>query len=75
MSVRLNGKFTSSNATKAWDINQLRSEQKLLQLIHEKYWSDYPTLRAIAKRMTGVELLDYKSRIEFGCNGMGYTKN
>ena len=78
-----NGKFTSSNATKAWDINQLRSEKKLLQPIHEKYLSDYKIFRKVSYNMTkikeldiygGVDILDYNSRIEFGCRGMGYTQ-
>ena len=54
-----NGKFTSSNATKAWDINQLRSEQKLLQPIHEKYLSDYNTFRFVSKGMTKIMEFDF----------------
>lgn len=65
------GNYTS---TKNWDINQLRAEQKLLQPIHEKYLLDYPTFRYVTEKMTGVTILNYDSRIEFGCNGMGYSK-
>ena len=44
-------------------------------LLHEKYLLDYPAFRKASKIMTGVTILDYDSRIQFGCNGMGYTKS
>lgn len=65
------GYYTSA---KDWDINQLRSEQKLLQPIHEKYLSNYPTFRYVSKKITGVTILDYNSRIDFGCAKMKYSQ-
>ncbi|WP_189471676.1 DUF637 domain-containing protein, partial [Litchfieldella qijiaojingensis] len=76
----------------AWDINQLKNEQRILQPIHEAYLEDrdwfagagkwatdsdsYVTsrfLRDDMKQMSGgVDILDYDSRIEYGCKLLGY---
>ena len=74
----------------AWDINQLKNEQKILQPIHEEYLSGHDTFLGVSKYMTdsdrgagdlpvdvpgisgGVDILDYKSRVEFGCKLLGY---
>ncbi|WP_339435037.1 DUF637 domain-containing protein [Pseudomonas orientalis] len=82
-----NGKATDPVA---WDINQLKAEQRTLQPIHEKYLSGYDTFLGVSKYMTdsdkgakklpldvpsisgGVDVLDYKSRVEFGCKLLGY---
>jgi len=65
----------------AWDINQLRSEQQTLQLIHEGYlnW----IFAGLAEWMTdtnkkngmpgGINMLDLRSRIEYGCRLLGYS--
>lgn len=57
-----------------WDIKQLRDEQALLQPIHEKYLSDKDWFRSISGWMTDVDILDYKSRIRYGCKLLGYTE-
>ncbi|MBK8525520.1 MAG: hypothetical protein IPL58_16680 [Betaproteobacteria bacterium] len=86
----------TSNAV-VWDINQLQSEQKVLQPVHEKYLSGTTTFRFVSSIFTdtnipvfgpgnnfgltdskqgqpgGVKLLDYKSRVEFGCRLLGYN--
>ncbi|WP_274585780.1 hypothetical protein V9W64_05910 [Neisseria leonii] len=57
-----------------WDIKQLGDEQALLQPIHDKYLSDKDFFRSVSKAMTGVDILDYKSRIRYGCRLLGYTE-
>lgn len=57
-----------------WDIKQLQDEQKSLQSIHEKYLSNQSWFRGASKLLTGVEILDYKSRIEYGCKLLGYSQ-
>ncbi len=85
---------SGTNNPVAWDVAQLRNEQKLLQPIHEEYlsgfWlglfrgasniatnSDYLGLTSLAgleQKQTmpgGVEILDYESRINYGCKLLG----
>ncbi|MFL9481053.1 DUF637 domain-containing protein, partial [Acinetobacter baumannii] len=59
----------------AWNISQLQQEQKLLQPIHEKYFSDksWKPMVWIPQFTMKVNLLDYGSRIEYGCRKMNYT--
>ena len=57
-----------------WDIKQLRDEQTLLQPIHEKYLSGANLFRWASGQMTGVDILNYKSRIRYGCKLLGYTE-
>ncbi|WP_204319016.1 hypothetical protein [Pelistega ratti] len=83
-----------------WDIKQLKSEQSVLQPIHEKYLGEYDWFRGISQNATdnkkgvklfnffnnllnlekdkgidgGVDILNQKSRIEYGCMLLGYTK-
>lgn len=57
-----------------WDIKQLRDEQTLLQPIHEKYLADKNFFQLISGLMTDVDILDYKSRIRYGCKLLGYTE-
>jgi filamentous hemagglutinin len=57
----------------AWDINQLRSEQQLLQPIHVKYLENRSVFRFVSKQITGVDLLDYNSRVQYGCELLGYS--
>jgi len=67
-----NGNYSS---TKGWDINQLKSEQKLLQPIHEKYISDWGPIRIGGALFNDIpNIKSYKDRIEFGCNSMGYSR-
>ncbi|HCE6865205.1 TPA: hemagglutinin repeat-containing protein [Pseudomonas aeruginosa] len=54
-----------------WDIHQLMSEQKTLQPVHEKYLTDRVVFRA-ASKISGVDILDYASRVRFGCKLLGY---
>lgn len=73
-----------------WDINQLRSEQKTLQPIHEQFLKNSDSFTWLSKTMTdsngvgmilndkqtvpgGVDILSYKSRINFGCKLLGYS--
>ena len=71
----------------AWDINQLKSEQKTLQPIHEKYLKDRVVFTSVSKYATnsdiipfelrqtqsgGVDILNYNSRVKFGCKLLGY---
>ncbi len=59
----------------AWNISQMQQEQKLLQPIHEKYFSDksWKPMVWIPQLFMNVNLLDYGSRIEYGCRKMNYT--
>ena len=56
-----------------WDIKQLRDEQTLLQPIHEKYLANHSFFRLVSEKITHVDILDYKSRIQYGCKLLGYT--
>ncbi|QPG07197.1 hemagglutinin [Salinimonas marina] len=80
----------------AWDINQLKNEQRALQSVHKKYLGERTSFTGLSKFMTntevnplfnetelsidtkqgmpgGVDILNYKSRIEFGCKLMVYS--
>ncbi len=75
----------------AWDISQLRSEQQVLQSVHEKYLGDRAIFTEGSRLATspmnplrilldekqimpgGIDILDYTSRIEFGCKLLGYS--
>ncbi|MDR0779181.1 MAG: hypothetical protein LBF16_00580, partial [Pseudomonadales bacterium] len=74
----------------AWDINQLRAEQKVLQPVHEQYLlnkdiftkaSNYitDTSTLIGSKLEkqgqpgGINIIDYKSRVQFGCKLLGYS--
>ncbi|AZD61909.1 Putative large exoprotein, ShlA/HecA/FhaA family [Pseudomonas chlororaphis subsp. aurantiaca] len=74
----------------AWDISQLKGEQSTLQPIHEQYLGDSKKFQWIAQIMTdtavwpisekqgvsgGINILDYRSRVEFGCKLLGYSKS
>lgn len=63
------------NDINAWNIKQLREEQLLLQSIHEKYFANYQwkPMVWIPEVTMQVNLLDYNSRIQYGCKKMGYT--
>lgn len=71
----------------AWDIGQLRDEQQSLQPIHERYLSDRSIFTWLGRQITdqvrvlnqaqgqegGVDLLDYESRVRYGCKLLGYS--
>ncbi|MEN8273564.1 DUF637 domain-containing protein [Acinetobacter seifertii] len=62
----------------AWNIGQMQQEQKLLQPIHEKYFKNsklwvLQTWVPTKFRNNPVNLLDYNSRVKYGCIEMGYT--
>ncbi|MHC8412486.1 two-partner secretion domain-containing protein [Pseudomonas sp. Hz4] len=73
----------------AWDINQLKTEQSLLQSIHERFLEEHNIFQNIGRLATdtsiwpdsivgangGVSILDYKSRVEFGCKLLGHSKS
>lgn len=77
----------------AWDVNQLKSEQAILQPIHQQFLGDHSSFQLISNYMTdisiwpnyvvgekqgvagGVNILDYQSRVEFGCKLLGYSKS
>lgn len=61
------------NNVVSWDINQLMSEQKILQPIHEKYLTERIIFRT-ASRISGVDILDYASHVLFGCKLLGYNE-
>ncbi|MFV8192909.1 DUF637 domain-containing protein [Acinetobacter soli] len=63
------------NDINAWNIKQLREEQLLLQSIHEKYFANYQwkPMVWIPEVTMQVNLLNYNSRIQYGCKKMGYT--
>jgi len=73
-----------SNDPMQWDINQLKTEQKALQPIHEKYLKDKSLFNWFSKQLTnttgnrgiegGIDILDYKSRVKYGCKLLGYTE-
>ncbi|SET27093.1 hypothetical protein [Thorsellia anophelis] len=70
-----------SNAME-WDINQLRSEQTMLQYIHMTHLREQPLFNWAGELLTGalndgnsVNLMDYKSRFNFGCYKMGYSES
>lgn len=73
-----NGNF-SGTLVKDWDINQLKNEQTILQLIHKEYLNDATTFNWVGKKLTSVwegkevDLLKYESRFNFGCYKMGYS--
>ena len=54
-------------------------EQQMLQRIHEKYLGDEKVYRGAGRTLTyvldgyAVNLLDYNSRVEYGCKKMGFT--
>lgn len=64
-----------TNSSAAWDINQLRNEQTVLQPIHEKYLGNAYIFNPISSSIsrTGVDILDYKSRVTYGCQLLGYS--
>ena len=86
--------FNKKTNPREWDIQQLKSEQKLLQPIHQKYLSNEKIYLSLIKGATsnkifsiipnplderkkiedGVNMLDYKSRIKYGCKLMGYSE-
>lgn len=73
----------------AWDINQLKTEQSLLQSIHERFLEGHNIFQNIGRLSTdtsiwpdsivgangGVSILGYKSRVEFGCKLLEYSKS
>ncbi|HFC7958100.1 TPA: DUF637 domain-containing protein, partial [Neisseria meningitidis] len=83
--------FNKKTNPREWDIQQLKSEQKLLQPIHQKYLSNEKDYLSLIKGVTsnkifsiipnplderkkiedGINMLDYKSRIKYGCKLMG----
>lgn len=86
--------FNKKTNPREWDIQQLKSEQKLLQPIHQKYLSNENIYLSLIKGVTsnkifsiipnplderkkiedGINMLDYKSRIKYGCKLMGYSE-
>ena len=86
--------FNKKTNPREWDIQQLKSEQKLLQPIHQKYLSNEKIYLSLIKGVTsnkifsiipnplderkkiedGINMLDYKSRIKYGCKLMGYSE-
>ena len=72
----------------AWDIAQLRGEQRSLQSVHERYLSSRPVFTWLGGVVTdhvrvlneaqgqegGVDLLDYESRVRYGCKLLGYSE-
>ena len=73
----------------AWDINQLKMEQEVLQPVHEKYLSKSNFFTWTTRKITqpwnfiidekqrvegGVDILDIKSRIRYGCKLLGYSE-
>jgi filamentous hemagglutinin len=71
----------------AWDIGQLRNEQQTLQPVHEEYLTDRSVFRFFSNLFTdtnipivpeqqgqpgGVNILDYNSRVKYGCKLLGY---
>ena len=58
-----------------WDTKQLKDEQAILQPIHEKYLGGSSAFQRIADIMTGVDVLDYRSRVEFGCKLLGHSES
>ncbi|HGH6167888.1 TPA: DUF637 domain-containing protein, partial [Neisseria meningitidis] len=86
--------FNKKTNPREWDIQQLKSEQKLLQPIHQKYLSNEKDYLSLIKGVTsnkifsiipnplderkkiedGINMLDYKSRIKYGCKLMGYSE-
>ena len=69
----------SGSYSVADDIAQLKREQQMLQSIHEKYFGAADSLdngwglRKGGIVSQGVDVLSYKSRIEYGCKKMGLT--
>ncbi|WP_277951946.1 hemagglutinin repeat-containing protein [Pseudomonas sp. TH06] len=74
-----------------WDIRQLKNEQSLLQTIHEKFLGDHTFFQKVGKYATdtslnpfigdkqgvdgGVIILNYDSRVEYGCKLLGLSKS
>jgi filamentous hemagglutinin len=74
-----------------WDIKQLKNEQSLLQTIHEKFLGDHTFFQTVGKYATdtslnpfigdkqgvdgGVIILNYDSRVEYGCKLLGLSKS
>uniref|UniRef100_UPI0009FFB007 VENN motif pre-toxin domain-containing protein n=1 Tax=Stenoxybacter acetivorans TaxID=422441 RepID=UPI0009FFB007 len=56
-----------------WDINQLQNEQKILQPIHEKYLTGKDGFNLMINVVKDLDMLDYDSRIRYGCREMGYS--
>lgn len=71
-----NGKFHDSVR---WDIDQLKTEQSLLQPIHEAFLGDHLVFRKVNKTLMrlkirgGVEILSQSDRLRYGCKMLGYT--
>ncbi len=69
----------SGSYSVADDIAQLKREQQMLQAIHEKYFKGSnvfdrgDVLRYGGMLYPGVDILDYNSRMEYGCKKMGLT--
>jgi filamentous hemagglutinin len=69
-----------------WDVAQLRNEQQSLQAVHEQFLSNLSFFTDMSKFVTntdifgelvsglsgGINILDYKSRVEYGCKILGY---
>jgi len=88
--VKFKGLYNNGTSDPAqWDINQLKSEQQVLQAVHDSYLSDKGVFRYASHHATdstslgyvfddrktikgGVDILDYKSRVEYGCKLLGY---
>ncbi|MBS9780403.1 MAG: hypothetical protein KGV51_07235 [Moraxellaceae bacterium] len=51
---------------KQWDIAQLTREQNTAQAQHQKYLPNYPKFIRLSKAISGVDLLDKNSRINYG---------
>lgn len=72
-----NGKFYD---TVRWDIDQLNTEQTLLQPIHEAYLTKYKTFRKVNKTIMrlkikgGVEILNKADRLRYGCILLRYSE-
>jgi len=65
-----NGNF---NDPVQWDISLLKNEQIMLQPTHEKYLKEREAFRWVARKAEKVDLLDYVSRIKYGCKEMKHN--
>jgi len=57
-----------------WDIDQLRNEQKSLQDVHVKYLTERETFRDAIRGFNDVDILDYASRVKYGCSIFGLSE-
>jgi filamentous hemagglutinin len=57
-----------------WDIGQLQNEQKSLQDVHVKYLTERETFRDKIKQFKEVDILDYASRVQYGCKIFGLSE-